>query len=184
MGTGMLAITTLLLYLDWTNQLISVDPLTGLNNRKQLLHTYEHLIRNNDDDMPIYLLMIDANKFKQINDTYGHIEGDKALIRVAESLNKGCLSLKRRTNIARYGGDEFVIVLKAEEDTMVNDLVTRIREELKKLNENAKSPYDLTVSIGIAKTDIHENLPFEDLAKRADEKLYEEKERLKKGEDK
>jgi GGDEF domain-containing protein len=62
--------------------------------------------------------------------------------------------------------------------------VTHIREELKNLNEAAKARYDLTVSVGIAKTDIHEALPFEEFAARADEKLYEEKERLKKGEDK
>ncbi len=185
MVCGTLSITVLLLYLDWTTQLISVDPLTGLNNRKQLINAYDHLIKNNaNDDVPIYLLMIDANKFKQINDTYGHIEGDAALVRIADSLRKGCVPLKRRANIARYGGDEFVIVVKAESDDVINDLVTRIREELKKLNDMAKSPYEVTVSIGIARAGEHEVLPLEQLAHRADEKLYEEKARLKKGTDK
>ena len=183
MVCGTLSITVLLLYLDWTTQLISVDPLTGLNNRKQLINAYDHLIKNNgSDDVPIYLLMIDANKFKQINDTYGHIEGDAALVRIADSLRKGCVPLKRRANIARYGGDEFVIVAKAESDDVINDLVTRIREELKNLNDMAKSPYEVTVSIGIAKTGDREVLPLEELAARADEKLYEEKAKLKKGE--
>ena len=183
MVCGTLSITVLLLYLDWTTQLISVDPLTGLNNRKQLINAYDHLIKNNgSDDVPVYLLMIDANKFKQINDTYGHIEGDAALVRIADSLRKGCVSLKRRANIARYGGDEFVIVAKADSDDVINDLVTRIREELKNLNDMAKSPYEVTVSIGIAKTGDREVLPLEELAARADEKLYEEKAKLKKGE--
>ena len=65
---------------------------------------------------------------------------------------------------------------------VINDLVTRIREELKKLNDMAKSPYEVTVSIGIAKTGDREVLPLEELAARADEKLYEEKAKLKKGE--
>ena len=183
MVCGTLSITVLLLYLDWTTQLISVDPLTGLNNRKQLINAYDHLIKNNgSDDVPVYLLMIDANKFKQINDTYGHIEGDAALVRIADSLRKGCVPLKRRASIARYGGDEFVIVAKAESDDVINDLVTRIREELKNLNDMAKSPYEVTVSIGIAKTGDREVLPLEELAARADEKLYEEKAKLKKGE--
>ena len=113
-----------------------------------------------------------------------HHEGDAALVRIAGSLRKGCVHLKRRANIARYGGDEFVIVVKAESDDVINDLVTRIREELKKLNDMAKSPYEVTVSIGIARTGEHEVLPLEQLAHRADEKLYEEKARLKKGTDK
>jgi predicted signal transduction protein with EAL and GGDEF domain len=83
---AVLALCTLILYLNWLDQMISIDPLTKLNNRKQLLHHYQQWARGSGDDTPLYLLMIDANKFKQINDTYGHIQGDAALVRIADAL--------------------------------------------------------------------------------------------------
>ena len=64
-----LAIAALMMYLDWVDRMISVDPLTRLNNRKQLTFIYEQWLRNNEDKTPIYLLMIDADYFKEINDT-------------------------------------------------------------------------------------------------------------------
>ncbi|MBP5530047.1 MAG: diguanylate cyclase, partial [Lachnospiraceae bacterium] len=78
---AMLALSVMILYLDWLEEMISIDPLTRLNNRKQLTFIYEQWLRNNEDKTPIYLLMIDADHFKEINDTYGHVEGDAALVR-------------------------------------------------------------------------------------------------------
>ncbi|MBR4580097.1 MAG: GGDEF domain-containing protein [Lachnospiraceae bacterium] len=176
---GMLALSTLIIYLDALEQMISIDPLTRLNNRKQLMFHYDQRIKDNDDHIPVYLLMIDANRFKSINDTYGHVEGDAALIRVADALKHGCGKLKRRANIARYGGDEFVILAKAENDRIIEELIADIRAHLKELNEAAKAPYELTISIGVAHTDGQEEPPFKQLAEEADKKLYEEKARLK-----
>ena len=107
---GVLSITTLLLYLNWVDRLISLDPLTGLNNRKQLLHFYEHTNKANSDNGGLYLLLIDADRFKHINDTYGHLQGDKALKNIAEAMKRACKGLPKRANIARYGGDEFVVL--------------------------------------------------------------------------
>lgn len=59
-------------------------------------------------------VVIDVNKFKSINDTYGHIQGDNALKNIAESLRLGCRVLSRRANIARYGGDEFAVLFEAD----------------------------------------------------------------------
>lgn len=176
---GMLALSTLLIYLDAVEQMISIDPLTKLNNRKQLIFHYEQRVKDNDDHIPVYLLMIDANRFKSINDTYGHVEGDAALIRVADAMKLGCGKLKRRANIARYGGDEFVILAKAENDRIIDELIADIRAHLKKLNDDAKAPYELTISIGVAHTDGYEEPTFKELAEEADKRLYEEKAKLK-----
>ena len=172
---GMLALSTLMIYLDALEQMISIDPLTKLNNRKQLLFHYNQRVRDNEDHIPVYLLMVDANKFKYINDTFGHVEGDAALVRIADALRAGCGKLKRRANIARYGGDEFVILAKAENDRIIDDLIANIRSHLTQLNEEAKAPYDLTISVGVAHTDGIEEPPFHLLADQADKKLYEEK---------
>ena len=173
---GVLALEVLIIYLNWTDEMISLDPLTRLNNRKQLLHNYEQWIRTSDDHLPIYLLMIDANYFKSINDTYGHLEGDAALIRIADALRGACGNLKRRANIARYGGDEFVILVKAENDKIIRGLIDDVRARLTSLNTDAKAPYELTVSVGVAHNNGKKDISFKALAEMADEELYKEKE--------
>ena len=171
---GVLAITTLLLYLNWIDQLISLDPLTGLNNRKQLGHFYDHWTKNHGEGDTINVLMIDANKFKSINDTYGHVEGDRALKNIAESLRLGCKGLPKRANIARYGGDEFAVLFEASNQDDIGHLMDNIREQLAAINERTKVPFELTVSIGSASSD--GSLSLKELIDKADEAMYEEKE--------
>lgn len=173
-----LSLATLIMYLNWLDEMISIDPLTKLNNRKQLNFHYNQWINNLDDNSEKYLVIVDANKFKGINDTYGHIEGDEALVRIAEALKIACRSLSRRANITRYGGDEFVILLSAENESEVKKLKSVIAIKLKELNDMARVPYELSVSIGIAKAD--KKIPLKELIENADKKLYEAKEKFHK----
>lgn len=173
-----LSLATLQLYLDWVGELVSIDPLTRLNNRKQLVHNYEQWLKQNDDRVPIYLLMIDANNFKVINDTYGHVEGDAALLRIADALRSSVKSLKYRSTIARYGGDEFVVLAKAEKDEDIFAFMDKIRETVVELNKAAETEYELTVCIGMAKTDSIVDLPFKEFSEKADAELYKEKKRI------
>ena len=170
---GVLAIATLIMYLNWIDQLISLDPLTGLNNRKQLDHFYDHWMKNHGETESIYLMMIDADKFKSINDTYGHVQGDKALKNIAEALRQGCLILPKRANIARYGGDEFAVMFETNDTEDINRLKTAIREKLDVINERTQIPYTLTISIGVAPSDGTSSL--KQLVNKADEAMYEEK---------
>ena len=162
------------MYLNWIDQMISLDPLTSLNNRKQLNHNYEQWFKNRFDDEDLYLLLIDANKFKQINDTYGHIQGDAALVRIAEALRKACKGLPKRANIARYGGDEFVVLM---ESAGVNDAALALKQgiinELEALNDEANTPFRVTVSIGIAHASVGSSL--KELISIADQEMYKEK---------
>ena len=167
-----LSIATLIMYMMWIDDMISVDPLTRLSNRKQLDYQYEQWQKGIDQD-PAWLLMIDANKFKQINDTYGHIQGDAALVRIADALRNACSGLPRRANIARFGGDEFVVLVREDSPEQIAGLCGKIRAELKSLNEAAGSPYDLTVSIGMTK--VRKGVALKDAIAEADRKLYEEK---------
>lgn len=170
-----LALTTILMYMDSMDEMVSIDPLTRLNNRKQGAYYYEQIRRTNEDRIPVYMLLVDANKFKGINDTYGHIEGDAALIRIADAMRKSCGVLKRRANISRFGGDEFVIMVKEEDPAKIELLKEEIHKNLAKLNEAANVPYELTVSIGMARTDEKKTTPIKELLDKADQSLYEQK---------
>ena len=172
---GVMALATLVLYLNWIDELISIDPLTGLNNRKMLIHHYDQWAKNHSEGAKIYLLMIDANKFKAINDTYGHVEGDQALKNIADALRMGCKELPKRANIARYGGDEFAILFESSGMEECEKLKTRINEKLREINEKTKVPFELTVSIGIAFSS--GTLTLKELIDDADENMYEEKEK-------
>ena len=167
-----LSVATLIMYMDYTDMMISIDPLTKLNNRKRLIFHYEHWIQHPEEE-DVYLLMIDANKFKSINDNYGHIEGDAALVRIADAMRMGCRELKLKNNISRYGGDEFAILLWTGEEEDVKKLIDAIKRNLSALNAEADSPYDLTVSIGYTKAS--KKLGLTDIIAVADGQLYEAK---------
>lgn len=169
-----LAFATMILYQNWLDDMISIDPLTHLNNRKQLAYQYTQWQRH-DDGAPMYLMLIDANRFKAINDTYGHIQGDAALERIADALRMACKDLPLRASIARYGGDEFVVLARAEKPETVAGLCDAIPQHLRDLNATANAPYDLTVSIGVAKAEPGKGL--KELIDAADAEMYREKRR-------
>lgn len=167
-----LSLATLILYQTGLDDMISIDPLTKLNNRKQLSFYYEQW-QHREESTPLYLLLIDANKFKAINDTYGHIQGDKTLEKIADALRISCGGLYYRANIACYGGDEFVMLVRAEDEAEIEGLKNRINQNLAEMNREADTPYDLSVSIGIARAEREESL--KEVIEKADKELYEEK---------
>ena len=173
-----MSLTTFFLYLTWVDQLISLDPLTGLNNRKQLTHTFENLTKSHGEHDNIWLYLIDVNHFKQINDTYGHLQGDNALKIIAEALRLSCKGMNRATVIARYGGDEFVILVAGNEDDESKNLKGIISDKLKELTVKKNVPFELTVSIGVTKSGKDDKL--KDLLLRADEAMYLEKKAVRK----
>ena len=160
----------LCLYMGTSTQQISLDKLTQVNNRQNLLGFLDYKLVNHDEKL--FLLMMDLDYFKVINDSYGHLEGDDALVRAAKALKQACGSFKRRPYIARYGGDEFIVVIessKAEADM----LVALIREKLEEQNNEAHRPYTLAFSIGMA--EFHPGMNANDLIEAADHCLYEVK---------
>lgn len=168
-----MSLATLILYLVWVDELISLDPLTGLNNRKQLNLSFEQIKRGKSDQEKIFLLLADANHFKSINDTYGHLQGDNALKLIAKALREGCKAAGRRGIIARYGGDEFVILLSSEGSASNEELKNAINTRLAELVKEEKLPFELTVSIGIAKLEEADSL--KSLTVKADAAMYDEK---------
>ncbi len=168
-------IMMLYVYIISLNDQVSIDELTRLNNRTQLKkYIVGESSRANADKTVYYILMIDLNKFKLINDQYGHVEGDCALIRTAEALKLACSENPVKTFIARYGGDEFIIVAKTDNEEKIKALCAEIKDTLRRLNGEAGAPYELMACIGYAhySGDIKN---FQEALCSADEALYKEK---------
>ena len=173
------AVMMLYVYITSLNNQVSIDELTKLNNRTQLKkYIAGDIPKQNTDRHDSYVLMIDLNKFKQINDQHGHIEGDNALKRAADALRLSCSGSSLRPFIARYGGDEFIIIAKTESEELVRELSSTIKETLIRLNKEAGSAYELTASIGYASY-AGDIAGFQTALAQADEALYREKAALK-----
>ena len=120
----------------------SRDGLTGLYNRRRCNEFFAELAHGQRRRAYLFL-MLDMDDFKRINDTHGHAQGDNALRDVAEILKK---SVRHRDFVARYGGDEFLLVL--ENSPNVQDMRSRLIRELAALNTSNTRPYVLSMSIG------------------------------------
>ena len=163
-----------ILYIHVTLQerLISQDPLTKLNNRNQLRQYLSGKLANTDENRILYLLIMDIDYFKSINDEYGHVEGDNALKHVADSLRRVCND--KHYFISRYGGDEFVLICELSPTDQVQMVCDAIHNEMKKL----ETPYVLSLSVGYAKYTPDIKTQSEFIAK-ADEELYKVKKNRK-----
>lgn len=165
------AAAVFLIYCDYQKHCISVDALTSLSNRGSLERYLQERTQRRDTGW--YLLMIDADKFKEINDKYGHVEGDEALKIIAEAL-KNVFGITTAF-IARYGGDEFVVITEADSDKVIQEAIKRCEEELSREGKVRALPYELKISTGYARYVDPETTPVEQMLKRADGKMYERK---------
>jgi len=137
---------------DLLEQLASVDGLTNIHNRRKFDEVFEHeWKRAGRDQIPLSLIMIDIDYFKQFNDHYGHASGDVCLRKVAEALNRSLTRAGDR--VFRYGGEEFVVILP-------NTLITGAKKVAEMLRGNVELlciPHQLsfvsdnvTISLGVA----------------------------------
>ena len=160
-------------YIHSMQALISVDSLTRLNNRGQINRYMEQLRYR--ENMQLYVMMIDIDRFKEINDTCGHAEGDRALILVAEALRQVCGRVNCPIFLGRYGGDEFTVFIQNPEDGDLPEQVAEIiRSAIAEKQQENHLLYNLQVSIGFDALQ-GRNDTVEACLVRADEKLYEDK---------
>ncbi len=173
-----LTISTIIIYVYATNDQISNDNLTDLLNRKRILINIERTIKIKNDESLLVVFMMDLNKFKEINDKYGHLEGDKALIYTSEVLTK-IANKQKKMLVGRFGGDEFLLTASLDNESEILNIIEQIKNELLAQKEKYNTEYELTASIGYAIYNKELN-NIKDLIEEADKKLYEEKEKLEK----
>lgn len=152
---------------------ISIDALTGLNNRRRAESYLEECVLQASPENPLFLFIMDMNHFKEINDTYGHLEGDRALQMMANALRIVCAKLN--VFAARWGGDEFVIVSTSGDLRDPEQVEQLLGETLDNLVRESHVPYKLSCATGYAKIDS----PSQDwtaLVLDADNMLYKRKE--------
>ncbi len=149
------------------------DPLTSLYNRRYFEKEVSKMIlKLKAAKAPYSVLMIDADLFKRVNDTYGHKTGDKVLIELAATAER---ALRDHDIVARYGGEEFVIFLPGIDDSQAYKVADRLRESISSIvvYSDEKQPVRFTVSIGVSSSEISDNVDM--LVKTADEALYKAK---------
>ena len=159
-------------------ELSLVDELTGLSNRRGFYILANQFINMaNRMDLKAVLIFADLDKLKMINDTYGHTEGDHALVDAAALLR----STSRSSDIlARWGGDEFVVLAMRHKDDPVDTMVDRVKKKLDEFNALMSRNYELSISFGVAYYDPGLPVELENLVHQADQAMYIQKQAKKK----
>ena len=168
----------LIFFIKQLDDQVSTDPLTKLNNRGQLVRYVSQESNLRIEGRQTYIIMMDINYFKKINDTYGHAEGDKALVILSQALVQTVRNRNMPMFIGRYGGDEFIIIAHPLEENEIEELKRCIRESVVEKCKKEKKEYILSVGIGYDRM-LDENDTFQKCMQRADSKLYEDKEKCK-----
>ena len=154
-------------------RLVITDDLTGLFNRRYFYRKIEEeMVRAKRQNGKLTLILFDLDHFKEYNDTFGHLEGDRALKEVGkiilssirDKVDSGC----------RYGGDEFAIILPSADIKHASDVAGRIQRSVRE-----KKMGNIDISTGIAEYDSESSM--EDFIKAADDALYEAKKQEKRG---
>jgi len=155
--------------LTQTKKDASIDFLTRVANRRSFIRALKDFVRDYyERKYPFALLMVDIDDFKKINDTYGHLCGDKVLRTVAEILK---LSLRARDIIGRYGGEEFVIILPGSNLAQAVNVAERLRKAVEEMTIDCNgNPIKVTISIGVAT--MKDGLNEEKLISLVDKALY------------
>lgn len=144
----------------------SIDPLTGLNNRRSTMEYLEKLLKNAMNSVSICLCDIDF--FKKVNDTYGHDVGDTVLKKIAESFRK---ELPQDTFVSRWGGEEFLLIFPQSNGDEAKIELDTLRRKIKAIVFSGGSDtFNVSLTYGLVEYDFHSDITT--LLKEADEKLY------------
>lgn len=162
-------------YITYIENLVSIDPLTQANNRNQMYKYLINKMKHEEHGLSLFLMMVDVDGLRNINENYGHAEGDRALIRVSNAIKEACQGTRSRMFVSRYGGDEFVIVAEMGYRAEAAWLVDQIRTNIKRATEIEGASYDIGVSVGISQYDYQAPISLQAFIARADSDLYQNK---------
>lgn len=171
-----LTVSLLIVFLNIQNRSMNIDYLTGAYNRRGLEIHMREQVNASSEDKTFSAIWIDLDNFKSINDTFGHNTGDQVLETVVQLL-RSCF---RPTDfIARFGGDEFCIILNISNSEDLEAAVARIKDCVRNYNSRTLHTYKLSLSIGAAVYDYGFHLRVEEFQKQIDELMYQDKQAKK-----
>jgi diguanylate cyclase (GGDEF)-like protein len=154
-------------------QLATMDELTMLSNRRGFLALGLHaLALCRRLEKPASLLYFDLDRFKEINDAYGHAEGDRALTSFARLLKE---TFRESDVIGRLGGDEFAVLLTDTDQQSSNSVLVRLAEAVTRHNREARRGYDIAYSVGTVALDLARHSDVGALMADADARMYTQK---------
>lgn len=165
--------------LEEQNSLLNInaytDGLTGVLNRRGIYEKTVSCLNGHESDHMI-VMMVDLDHLKEINDNFGHAEGDNAIKVTAGILKK---LIGNRGYVGRYGGDEFLVIMAIREDDDKQEWIERmegaIRKKTEKYNSNSKRPYYVEMSVGAVEITSDSGMDFSQLIAKVDNMLYEAK---------
>jgi len=149
----------------------NIDSLTKVFNRRALTTYLDNICSKGGIPYELHLLILDIDDFKVINDTYGHVAGDKILIFIANMLKK---TLREGDKVFRYGGEEFIIVLNRINPEACKEITNRILKLIRS-NQLIYKGKSLNVTMSIGGTKYYNGDTPDDLVSRADQALYKSK---------
>lgn len=154
-------------------QLATLDSLTHISNRTGFMMLARYSINLcNRQNIPASLAFLDLNKFKPINDKFGHTEGDKVLVTFAEQIKA---TFRDSDVFARLGGDEFVVLLTNTPKQLAEEAVARLKVSLDRYNTATSRGYDIAFSYGIIEFNSQKHPTIEALLAEADAQMYKHK---------
>ena len=177
-----LSITGMIKVFEWESKkkledAAVTDQLTGIHNRRGFFTLAEHLLKTADrQKIGIFMLYADLDDMKRINDTWGHQEGDLALIDTAKTLRKIC---RESDVVARIGGDEFVIIPVGIAGDNIEKIIDRLKKAIAHHNPKGNRKYHLSVSAGTAFYDPANPSSIDELLAQGDKSMYERKRNMK-----
>ena len=172
------ALLLVMFYIQSIRAQISIDPLTNLNNRGELRRYVSQKSNLLQEGRLTIVIMMDIDSFKAINDTYGHAEGDRALVIIADSLKRAIGSLGMPSFLCRYGGDEFILIVHPRSEEAAGQLVAKLCADIDRGIEAEDTPYPISFSAGFEEL-TGEQDSIQNCIQRADEKLYQNKKHKK-----
>lgn len=171
-----MSLASLMLFAFVQNRAVNEDALTGVASRRrfdaQLRSLCEQAEGGGMRAHAFSVIMVDVNDFKKINDSWGHQEGDDALRSVARVLET---SVRQADCVARYGGDEFCLLVVSPTDDVAPSVVGRVHEGLARSNEAANRGYDLSLAAGWSVCHPGDAQTAQDLINAADQMMYADK---------
>lgn len=154
-------------------QLATLDDLTLISNRRGFIELSKYTLTVcKRQGLPISLLLFDLNKFKPINDTFGHAEGDRALVAFAKMLRK---VFRESDVLGRLGGDEFAVLMMNVDVENTEKVIERFKTEMSQFNQHAARGYDIEYSVGYTNSLVEDHMDINDLLAASDKKMYAEK---------